>query len=102
MSTHICLCNWTQGGIEYVRESTARLDAASQEWEKEGVTIRETFMTFGQYDLVFVVEAPDDATLAKVLLAQASKGGVRTTTLRAFSETEYREIIGSLIANDTA
>ncbi len=96
MSTYLCLSNWTQGGIEYVRESTARLDAARQEWEKEGVTIRETFMTLGQYDLVFVIEAPDDATLAKALLAQASKGGVRTTTLRAFSETEYREIIGSL------
>ena len=96
MSTYLCLSNWTQGGIEYVRESTARLDAARQEWEKEGVTIREIFMTLGQYDLVFVIEAPDDATLAKALLAQASKGGIRTTTLRAFSETEYREIIGSL------
>ncbi len=96
MSTYLCLSNWTQGGIEYVRESTARLDAARQEWEKEGVTIRETFMTLGQYDLVFVIEAPDDAALAKALLSQASKGGVRTTTLRAFSETEYREIIGSL------
>jgi len=96
MSTYLCLSNWTQGGIEYVRESTERLDAARQEWEKEGVMIRETFMTLGQYDLVFVIEAPDDATLAKALLAQASKGGVRTTTLRAFSETEYREIIGSL------
>ena len=96
MSTYLCLSNWTQGGIEYVRESTARLDAARQEWEKEGVTIREIFMTLGQYDLVFVIEAPDDAALAKALLSQASKGGVRTTTLRAFSETEYREIIESL------
>ncbi len=96
MSTYICLCNWTQGGIEYVRESTERLDAAKEEWEKEGVTIRETFMTLGQYDLVFVVEAPDDTTLAKLLLVQASKGGLRTTTLRAFTETEYRAIIRSL------
>ena len=96
MSTYICLCNWTHGGIEYVRESTERLDAARQEWEKEGVTIRDTFMTLGQYDLIVVVEAPDDATLAKVLLAQASKGGLRTTTLRAFSETDYRAIIQSL------
>ncbi len=96
MSTYICLCNWTQGGIEYVKESTERLDAAKEEWEKNGATIRDTFMTLGQYELVFVVEAPDDATLAKVLLAQASKGGLRTTTLRAFSETEYRAIIQSL------
>ncbi len=96
MSTYICLCNWTQGGIEYVGESPARLDAAREEWEKEGVTIRDIFMTIGQYDLVIVVETPDDATLAKLLLVQASKGGLRTTTLRAFTETEYRAIIGAI------
>ncbi len=96
MSTYICLGQWTQKGIENVRESPARLDAAREEWKKEGVTIRDFFLTTGQYDLVFVVEAPDDETLAKVLLAQASKGTLRTTTLRAFSETEYRAIIRSL------
>ena len=96
MSTYICLSNWTQKGIENVRESPARLDAAREEWKKEGATIRDFFMTTGQYDLVFLVEAPDDATLAKVLLRQGSKGGIRTTTLRAFSETEYRAVIRSL------
>ncbi len=96
MSTYICLGQWTQKGIENVRESPERLDAARQESEKDGVTIRDFYMTIGQYDLVFVVEAPDDAALAKVLLAQASKGGLRTTMLRAFSETEYRVIIRPL------
>ncbi len=96
MSTYICLSQWTQKGIENIKESPARLDAAREEWKKEGVTIRDFYLTTGQYDLVLVVEAPDDATLAKVLLAQASKGGIRTTTLHAFSEAEYREIIESL------
>ena len=96
MSTYLCLGQWTQKGIENIKESPARLDAAREEWKKEGVTIRDFYLTTGQYDLVLVVEAPDDATLAKVLLAQASKGGIRTTTLHAFSEAEYREIIESL------
>ncbi len=96
MSTYLCLSQWTQKGIENIKESPARLDAAREEWKKQGVTIRDFYLTTGQYDLVFVVEAPDDATLAKVRLAQASKGGIRTTTLHAFSEAEYREIIGSL------
>jgi uncharacterized protein with GYD domain len=96
MSTYICLGQWTQKGIENIRESPARLDAAREEWEKDDVTIRDFYMTIGQYDLVFVVEAPDDAALAKVLLAQASKGGLRTTTLCAFSETEYRAVMRSL------
>ncbi len=80
---------------EHKRKSCTA-DAAREEWEKQGVTIRDFYLTTGQYDLVIVVDAPDDATLAKVLLAQASKGGLRTTTLHAFSEAEYREIIGSL------
>ncbi len=96
MSTYICLSQWTQKGIENVRESPARLDAAREEWAKEGVTIRDFYLTTGQYDLVLVVDAPDDATVSKVLLAQASNGGIRTTTLHAFSETEYRAIIRSL------
>ena len=96
MNTYMCLGQWTQKGIENVRESPARLDAAREVWEKDGVTIRDFFMTTGQYDLAIVVEAPDDAALAKVLLAQASNGAIRTTTLRAFSETEYRAIIRSL------
>ena len=96
MSTYLCLGQWTQKGIENIKESPARLDAAREEWGKQGVTIRDFYLTTGQYDLVIVVDAPDDATLAKVLLAQASKGGIRTTTLHAFSEAEYREIIASL------
>jgi uncharacterized protein with GYD domain len=96
MSTYICLSNWTQQGIENVKESPARLDAAREEWGKHGVTIRDVFMTTGQYDLVLVVDAPDDATFAKVMLTQASKGGIRTTTLHAYPESEYRDIIGSL------
>jgi uncharacterized protein with GYD domain len=96
MSTYLCRSQWTQKGIENIMESPARLDAAREEWEKQGVTIGDFYLTTGQHDHVFVVEAPDDATLAKVLLAQASKGGIRTTTLHAFSEAGYREIIGSL------
>jgi len=53
-------------------------------------------MTVGQYDFAFTLEASDAAAVAKSLLAIAQAGNIRTTTLRAFSESEYREIIGSL------
>ncbi len=47
-------------------------------------------------DFAFTLEASDDAAVAKSLLAIAQPSNIRTTTLRAFSEGEYREIIGSL------
>jgi len=96
MTTYICLANWTQKGIESVRESPERLDAAREAFEEQGVTLRDFYMTVGQYDFVMTLEATDDVALAKSLLAVAQVGNVRTTTLRAFAEDEYREIIGSL------
>jgi uncharacterized protein with GYD domain len=53
-------------------------------------------MTMGGYDMVAHVEAPDDATLAKFVLHLAGGGNVRTQTLKAFSEDEYRKILGAL------
>ncbi len=96
MTTYVCLANWTQKGIESVKEDPARLDAAREALEEQGVTLRDLYMTVGQYDFVMTLEASDDAALAKSLLALAQAGNVRTTTLRAFSESEFREIIGSL------
>ncbi len=96
MTTYVCLANWTQKGIESVKESPDRLDAAREAFEEQGVTLRDFYMTVGQYDFVMTLEATDDVALAKSLLAVAQVGNVRTTTLRAFPEDEYREIIGSL------
>jgi uncharacterized protein with GYD domain len=61
-----------------------------------GCELREFYMTAGTSDMVAIVEAPDDATLAKFNLTLATGGNVRTTTLKAFPEDEYRKIIGSL------
>ncbi len=96
MTTYVCLANWTQKGIESVKKSPERLDAAREAFEEQGVTLRDFYMTVGQYDFVMTLEASDDAVLARSLLAVAQVGNIRTTTLRAFAEDEYREIIGSL------
>ena len=50
----------------------------------------------GRYDMILVGEGPDDETAAKLALAIGSRGGVRTETLRAYTEDEYRKIIAAL------
>jgi len=50
----------------------------------------------GRYDMVVVAEAPDDETVAKLAIAIGSAGAIRTETLRAFTEDEYRKIIAAL------
>ena len=96
MATYIGLCSWTQQGIADLKGSPGRLDAARAAFSALGAELKGFFMTMGHYDMVVIAEAPDDATMAKALLAVVSGGGLRTETLKAFTEDEYREIIGSL------
>jgi uncharacterized protein with GYD domain len=96
MSTYICLANWTQEGIANIKQSAKRLKAARKAMAAHGMKIKDFYMTLGQYDMVFVVEAESDAAVAKSLLETASGGNVRTVTMRAFSESEYKSITEAL------
>ncbi|MBV9416076.1 MAG: GYD domain-containing protein [Solirubrobacterales bacterium] len=58
-----------------------------------GPTLQRVFWTLGSHDIVGIVEAPDDETLAAAMLMMSSQGTVRTTTLRAFSADEMRGVI---------
>lgn len=96
MPSHIALLNWTQQGIQNLKDSPARLEQAKAATKAVGGEIKSFYMTLGQYDVVAVIEAPDDDAFAKVMLAIASQGRVRSQTLKAFTEDEYRSIVGAL------
>ncbi len=96
MATYISLIKYTQQGIENIKESPNRLDAAKQAFKAMGAEIKEYYLVTGQYDAVVISEAPNDETVAKLALSIGSKGSIRTETLRAFSEDEYRKVIASL------
>jgi uncharacterized protein with GYD domain len=87
---------WTSQGAKNVKESPSRLDAARKAFQAVGATLKDFYMVTGRYDMVIISEAPDDVTLAKATLSVASHGNVQTETLRAFTEKEYRGIVGSL------
>jgi uncharacterized protein with GYD domain len=96
MAIYITLINWTEQGIRNVKDSPARADAARALAKKLGANMRELYMTMGGYDLVAIMEAPDDETMAKFALTVGSGGAIRTTTLKAFDEATYRKIIAGL------
>jgi len=97
MATYIMLLKWTEKGIGSVKESPDRLEAAKKEFEAAGAELKEFYMVMGQYDGVFIVEAPDDETVARLALTFGPAGvTVRTETVRAFTEDEYRKIIAAL------
>ena len=96
MPTYITLYRWTQQGVEKVKDSPARLDAGRQALQGMGVEIKSIYLVMGQYDMVAVWEAPDEETAARAALALGAQGNVRSETMRAFTEEEYRRIIGGL------
>ena len=96
MPTYIALLKWTEKGIAAIQGSPARLDAGRQAFKQVGMEIKETYLTMGRYDLVCVIEAPDAETYAKGILGLGSQGNVSTETLKAFTEDQYRKILGSL------
>jgi uncharacterized protein with GYD domain len=96
MPSYIVLLKWTAQGVANVKDSPSRLDTGRKEFKKFGVKIKDTYLTMGRYDLVCLVEAPDDETLARAMLTLGAQGNVQTETLKAFSEADYRKIIGSI------
>jgi uncharacterized protein with GYD domain len=90
------LANWTDQGAQKVRDSPRRLDAAKRALTDMGGEFRSFYMTMGEYDLVAVYEAPDDAVAARFTLLLGALGMVRTKTLKAFPEAAYRQIVASL------
>ena len=96
MNTYIALVNWTQKGIQEFRESPSRIEKAKAAVAAAGGEMKSIYVTLGRYDMIAVIEAPDDAAYAKVMLILGSKGGVRTETLRAFTEDEFRNIVAEV------
>jgi len=96
MNTYMVLFNWTEQGIRTVRDAGQRLDGLKRTLRQFGGNVESFYLTMGPYDTVAVVTLPDDATMAKLALSLGSVGNVRTLTMRAFSEPEYRAILASL------
>lgn len=96
MPHFVTLVRYTQQGIAKIKESPARLDAAKKAAEAAGGKINAWYLTMGQYDAVLISEFPTDEAAAKFTLASGALGNITTETLKAFTESEYRKIVGSL------
>jgi uncharacterized protein with GYD domain len=96
MATFISLLRWTPKGIENVRESSNRLDAARGAFRAVGAELKSFHLVMGRYDAVVISEAPSDEAAAKALLSICSHGNVQTETFRAFTEDEFRKIVSTL------
>jgi uncharacterized protein with GYD domain len=96
MPHFVSLMRYTQQGIAKIKESPARLDAAKKAAEKAGGKIHTWYLTMGKYDALVISEFPNDEACAQFMLSVGALGNLTTQTLKAFTEAEYRKIIGGL------
>jgi uncharacterized protein with GYD domain len=96
MATYIILANFTEQGIRNVKDSPKRAQAFKDQAKKAGATVKEFYWTLGGYDIVLIIEAPDDQAITALGLSAGATGNVRTQTLRAFGEAEMTAILGKM------
>jgi uncharacterized protein with GYD domain len=96
MASYVMLFHYTHQGIEHVKQSPERVDALRKIFSKHGAKIKDFYALLGQYDTLFIVEAPNDETVAKLSLHVAEQGNVRIETHRAFTEAEFRKLLSEI------
>ncbi|MDW5444290.1 GYD domain-containing protein [Polaromonas sp. SM01] len=96
MLTYIALSNFTDQGIRGIKETTQRAEAVKEAGKKFGAKMTQIYWTLGKYDLVAIIEAPDEASAAAFGLAIGMSGNVRMQTLRAYTAAEMNGILGKL------
>ena len=97
MVTYVVLGNFTDQGARNAKESPKRADAFKQMAKTFGVTVKDLFWTQGRYDVVTIVEAPDESSAMSLSLSLSALGNVRTESLRAFSAAEMTAVVGKMI-----
>ena len=96
MPTYVSLFNWTDQGIRNVRDTVQRYERSQEQQDKHGVSLQQIYWTVGPYDIVAIIEAPDDESATAVLLEGSTLGNIRTTTLRAYDRDQMSGIIQRL------
>jgi len=94
MANYILLATYTEQGLKGIKDTVKRTESVRDMAKKAGLTMKESYWTLGQYDVVAVFEAPNDEAMTAFALSVARLGNVKTQTLRAFSDKEMTGILG--------
>ncbi len=97
MGLYVILANYTDKGAHAAKETIDRADKFKAMASNAGVVVKDMYWTLGTYDVVTICEARDDETMTALSLSIASRGNVRTHTLRAFTPLEMSKILGKMV-----
>ena len=94
MATYVMLSSLTDEGAKTIKNNPARIKEVNAELEKLGVRVTAQYATLGPYDFVNIIEAPDNATVARVSAELASRGTIKLTTLPAIPVDDFVRLLG--------
>ena len=97
MVTYVVLANFTDQGIRNAKDSPKRAEAFKEMAKTFGVTVKDLFWTQGQYDIITIVETPDEFSVMALNLSLGALGNIRTKSMRAFSAADMKEIVGKML-----
>jgi uncharacterized protein with GYD domain len=89
------LTSLTAQGVQTLKSNPDRLREVNKDVEELGARVLHQWATLGPYDFVNVVEAPDNATIAKVSIALGARGSAKLQTLSALTIDELLSTIES-------
>ena len=93
MAKYVVLLNWTEQGRRTAKDTVTRFEQARDAFQQIGISFDTIVWTMGRYDMVAIVDAPDDETVAMAMAQLGSAGNVSTETLRGFTADEVRSLI---------
>ena len=81
--------NLTDQAVRNVNKLGDMLAEARKVWEAHGCRIAQAWSTFGPYDVVTLIEGPDDATVMKASALIAKQGNFRGITMPAVPLADF-------------
>ncbi len=89
MPTFVLLSTLTPDGIQTIKNNPQRIREVNKEIEQLGASVTAQWAVLGRYDFVNIVEAPDEATMARVSLELGSRGTSRYESLSAIPGDDF-------------
>lgn len=96
MATSVMLMKFPARGAAAILDARAGRAAGKKAAAAMGVKWKQSYLMMGEYDVMVILEAPDDETMARYALMGGMTGAVTTRTMRAFTESEANKLIDSL------
>jgi uncharacterized protein with GYD domain len=102
MTTFVMLSVLGPDGSATLRTNPSRIREVNAEVEAMGARVKDQYALLGQWDFITIIEAPDEAVMARIATALAARGTLKTTTLTALPVEDYIASLGDGVGGGPA